>query len=192
MLPNGCFGSSLAYEPKSAVCSACPSRVECAAKVEARYPNWIRLLARFSDSAGKTMDEAWLTPADKKARKEQRKLLALREAELQTFGDPAVGQNLRDTMDKRAHTHLDDCVDLRINPLTADMTELCKVSTAMKSAVTALLAAPTHRDTIAQSIASDCGLSARTAKRDTDALLAFLKRCGRIALDKKTKIAEIQ
>lgn len=192
MLPNGCFGSSLAYEPKSATCTACPSHVECAAKVEARYPNWIRLLARFSDGSGKPMDEAWLTPADKKRRKEERKLVALREAELQTFGDPAVGQNLRETLDQRAHTYLDDCLDLRINPLTADMNELRKVSTAMNSAVVALLAAPTHRDSIAQSIASDCGLSARTAKRDTDALLAFLKRCGRITLNKQTKIAEIQ
>lgn len=190
MLPNGCFGSSLAYEPKSATCNACPSHVDCAAKIDARYPNLIRLLARFSDSSGKPMDEAWLTPADKKARKEERELLALREAELQTFRDPAVGQQLRMTLDKRAHRFLNDCIDLRINPLTASFDALQRVNQPMKSAIAALLTAPTHRDRIAQSIASDCGLSASTAKRDTDALLAFLKRCGRIALN--NKIAEIQ
>jgi hypothetical protein len=138
------------------------------------------------------MDEAWLTPADKKSRKAQIKSIALQEAERQVFGDPAVGQELRATMDERGHPYLDECLDLRINPLTAPPTELLKIGEAAKIAITALLAAPTHRDTIAQSIASARGVKLATAQRDTKALFSFLQRCGRINFNKKTKIAEIQ
>jgi hypothetical protein len=190
MLPNGCFGSSLAYAPKSAACKACPAQRECAAIVNARYPTLMRHLARFTDSSGVRVAEHWLNPTDKRRLKERRKAIAQREADKATFGDPAVGQKLRANLDKRAEPILDKCVQERINPLSADLNALSTVSKPMSSAITALFRAPQHRDTIARSIASESGLSASTAKRETDALISFLKLCGRIAL--KNNIVEIK
>lgn len=190
MLPNGCFGSSLAYAPKSATCAACPARVDCGAIVNKRYPNLLRLLARFSDSKGVPMYEHWLNDKEKRKLKELRKARAVREADGATFGDPAVGQQLRASLDQRAVPLLDKCVTHRVNPLTDELGKLRKVSKPLNSALAALFKAPTHRDTIERSIASESGLSASTAKRETDALLAFLKRCGRIAI--RNNIVEIQ
>jgi hypothetical protein len=189
MLPNGCFGSSLAYAPKSATCISCPAHTECGARVNARYPNLMRLLTRFSDSKGVPMVEHWLSDTDKRRLKNLRKQRAQREADLATFGDPAMGEQLRASLDKRAIPLLDECVAHRIDPRTADLGKLRTVA-PLASALQTIFKAPTHRDTIARSIASERGLSATTAKRETDAVLAFLKRFGRIAI--KNNIVEIQ
>jgi hypothetical protein len=136
------------------------------------------------------MVEHWLSDKDKRKLRELRKARAQQTADRQTFGDPAVGAELRASLDQRALPILDRCVDHRINPLTDELGKLRTVSKPMNSAITALLRAPTDRDTLARSLASERGLSATTAKRETDALLAFLKRCGRIVF--RNNLVEIK
>ncbi len=70
---KGCFGSTLAYAPKSEACKSCPRRDECGAIVTARRPRFLSLLGRFTDTKGETMAFPWLTPAEKKIVREARK-----------------------------------------------------------------------------------------------------------------------
>lgn len=179
-MTHGCFGSSLAYSDKSAACTACPSRTECRQLVNDRYPLFLKLLARFSDGSGKTMAEAWLSPADKKRLRDRRKANAQREAETAVFGSPAAAQALRSSIDDRAVTHLDKCIANRVNPTTAPLGQLMRVSKPIQSALQALQSGAQHRDTIERAIASSSALSATTAKRETSAVLSLLKRCNRI------------
>jgi uncharacterized protein with PIN domain len=181
MLPNGCFGSTLAYAPKSAVCIACPATVECGAIVTNRHPRFLMLLQRFNDSDGTPMSEQWLSDAEKAERKKEREQALFAEAIMETFGDAAVAARLRASLDKRVHPTLDKCIRRRINPMNADLRRLATISKPMKSAITALQAQPQTLTTIAAAIASDASVSASTAKRHASAVVTFLKRCGRIA-----------
>lgn len=181
MLPNGCFGSTLAYAPQSAVCIACPATLVCGQLVTHRHPNFLRLLARFNDADGRPMSEQWQGVAEKKAIKEQREAEEFAEAIIETFGDPAMEAKLRASLDKRQRPTLDKCIKRRINPMTSDLRRLASVNTAMKSAITALQAQPQTVTTIADAIASDTAVKSATAKRHASAVITFLKRCGRIA-----------
>jgi hypothetical protein len=181
MLPNGCYGSSLAFDQKSAACLACAHRKPCEQIVNDRYPKLMTLLARFTDTNGKRVAEHWLSAADKKRLKERKKLMAQREAETALFGSPAKAQQLRQEMSDEAAKLFDQIVSQRINPTTAPIDTLKTVSKPLGSALTALQRAPTDRTTIERAIASGASLSASTAQRETKAVLSLLKRCGRIA-----------
>jgi hypothetical protein len=62
------------------------------------------------------MDEQWLTPPTRKPARSSASCAPFAEAELQTFGDPAVGQKLRANDRQASASDLDECVNLRINP----------------------------------------------------------------------------
>jgi hypothetical protein len=181
MLPNGCFGSSLAFDAKSAACKACAHRSACQKIVNDRYPKLMVLLSRFTDSGGKRMAEYWLSAADKKRLKERRKKMAQREAETALFGSPAAAQQVRQGMSDEAAKLFDKLVAQRINPATASINTLKTVSAPLGSALTALESSPQSRATVERAIASGARLSASTAQRETKAVLSLLKRCGRIA-----------
>lgn len=181
MLPNGCFGSTLAYAPKSAVCLACPATVQCGAIVTNRHPKFLTLLQRFNDSDGTPMSEQWLSDDERDALKKEREKALFAEAIIETFGDPAMADRLRGSLDKRIHPTLDKCIRRRINPMNADLRRLATISRPMKSAITALQVQPQTVTTIAAAIASDNAVSVATAKRHASAVVTFLKRCGRIA-----------
>lgn len=184
MHPLGCFGSSLAFDPQTAVCQGCSARTDCEAKVRARYPQLQLLLSRFTDAKGEMMSVHWMTPEDKKALKDSRKEEALAEAEGRTFGDRQVARSLRAGIDDRARSLFDAmCMDA-INPMTVALDTLAKVSSAMGSVLGVLQSKP--RSTITEltvAIAQSEGLSAATAKRDAQALTSIL-----IAADRAQRV----
>jgi hypothetical protein len=131
-----------------------------------------------------------LSAADKKRLKERRAAMAKREAETALFGSPAAAQKLRIEMSSEAADLFDQLVAHRINPLTAPIEQMKAVSKPLGSALTALQASPSTRDTIERAIASGASRSATTAQRETKAVLSLLKRCGRIA--QKNNLLEVK
>ena len=99
MHPAGCFGSFLAFSETSRTCTACSGRDECSQIVLARRPITLKLLSRFSDGKGDTMDAAWLTPQEKLDRRQKRLALTAKPTSATT-----VRQAILTMLKTRAHT----------------------------------------------------------------------------------------
>lgn len=180
MHPFGCFGSSLAFAPKTAVCQACDRRVECEALVTARRPQMLRLLSRFTDSKGEFMAFHWLTPAEKKKVKAARKLKAQQEIERQVYGDPSVVMGLKATIDFRTQPLLDRMTKARINVKRDSLEAVGGFSTELGVIIAKLRARPRTVMELTDMLASECSLTHATARRDTTALLSILDAADRI------------
>lgn len=174
MHPLGCFGSSLAFAPATSVCQGCDARLECEAMVEARRPQVLRLLSRFTDSKGEKMAVHWLKPAEKKKLKANRKAAALAEAEAVTYGDTVTVTALKAKLDKRSHGLLDQMSLAHINPKVHNLEYVGGFSKAMASIVAALRARPHTMQELTDALAQRCSYSATTAQREAYALVSIL------------------
>lgn len=180
MHPLGCFGSSLAFAPQTQVCQGCSAFAECEAKVEARRPQLLRLLSRFTDASGEKVAVAWLTPAERKKLRQARKAAALAEAERETYGDQTTALALKANLDKRVHGLFDQLTLARINPKISSFEVIGGFSKAMAITVAALQSKPrvTMRDLTA-ALAQRCAYSATNAQREAYALVSILTVCDR-------------
>lgn len=179
MHPLGCFGSTLAFAPQTSVCQGCSARVECEAKVEARRPTWLRLLSRFTDASGEKVAVAWLTPAERKKLKQNRKAAALAEAERETYGDQQSAMALKAKLDLRSHGLLDQLTMDRINPKVASLEVIGGFSDAMGALLSALRQRPHTMRELTATLAQRCSYSASNAQREAYALVSILTACDR-------------
>jgi hypothetical protein len=180
MHPLGCFGSSLAFAPQTSICQGCSARAECEAIVEARRPQFLKLLSRFTDASGEKVAVAWLKPAERKKLKANRKAAALAEAERETYGDTTTALAIKANLDSRVHPLLDRLTMQRINPKVSSLEVIGGFSSAMAEVVCALRNAPrvSMRDLTA-TLAQRCSYSATNAQREAYALVSILTVCDR-------------
>lgn len=171
MHPAGCFGSSLAYDAKSPVCSGCPKKTECSALVTGRRPAFLRVLDKFSDGQGRTMAWPWLTARERKVRRDKEKDLA----------NPCFG--LMSQINDRAHPTINTMAKLSVDPRSATLDELAEVTPQLGAVIEALKQAPQTVDGLTDAIARRCSLKASTAKRDAYALMSLLTTCNRAERD---------
>jgi hypothetical protein len=174
MHPLGCFGSTLAFAPKTSVCQGCSARIECEATVQARRPQWLRLLSRFTDASGEKVAVAWLTPAERTKLRQNRKAAALAEAERETYGDQKSAWALKSKLDNRAHGLFDQLTLDRINPKFASLEVFGGFSDAAGAVIAALRARPCSMRELADTLAQRCAYSASSAKREAYALVSIL------------------
>lgn len=179
MHPLGCFGSSLAYAPQTTVCQACDGRAECEALVEGRRPQVLRLLSRFTDAKGEPMAVHWLTPAEKKQLKANRKAAALAEAERATYGSEDAVTELKAGLDKRAHSIFDQLTAARINCQTRSLEFIGGFSKAMATVILLLRSRPRTMQELTAELGSRCGYSASNAQREAYSLVSILTVCDR-------------
>lgn len=179
MHPLGCFGSSLAFAPDSTACQSCSARVECEALVEARRPQLLRLLSRFTDAKGEKVAVAWLKPEERKKLRAARKAAALAEAERETYGDEQSAWALKSQLDKRVHGMFDDMTLERINPKVASLEIVGGFSNAMGALIVALRTAPQSMRDLTDTLAQRCAYSASNAQREAYALVSILTVCDR-------------
>jgi len=179
MHPLGCFGSSLAFAPDTAVCQGCSARNECAAKVEARRPQLLRLLSRFTDAKGEKVAVAWLSKDERKKLRAARKAAALAEAERETYGDEQSAWALKSQLDKRAHGMFDEMTLERINPKVASLEIVGGFSNAMGALIAALRTAPQSMRDLTDALSQRCSYSATNAQREAYALVSILTVCDR-------------
>lgn len=157
---------------------------KCGEVVKAAMPKVIKVLDMFDDGTGRTMAWGWLSPYQKRKRREQEKKAAMSVAEELTLGDEATA--LRATMDPRAFPHFDRLMQQRTDPRSAELDDIASASPAMGAVIGALRKSPQTIDGIADCIASQTDLSAATAKRDAFALTTLLTSCDRAVRDGPT------
>lgn len=174
MHPLGCYGSSLAFAPETSVCQACDRQSECSALVEARRPDVLRLLSKFTDSSGEIMAFHWLTPDEKKKVRKGRKAKALAEVEAQVYGDRSIVMGLKASLDKRVHPLLDRMTKARINIKRDRLEAIGGFSEAMGIIVSALRVQPRTMKELTDILATECNLTQSTAQRDAYALVSIL------------------
>ena len=184
MTSAGCYGSFLAHDAKSDTCKGCSLFGNCAEAVKGVMPKVIKVLDMFDDGTGRTMAWGWLTPYQKRKRREQEKKAAMSIAEELTLGDEATA--LRATMDPRAFPHFDRLMQQRTDPRRAELDDIAAASPAMGAVINALRKSPQTIDGIASCIAAETDLSAATAKRDAFALTTLLTSCDRAERDGPT------
>lgn len=174
MHPLGCFGSSLAFAPTTSVCKGCPRRSDCEALVEARRPQVLRLLSRFTDNKGEFMAFHWLTPAEKKKLKAARKAKTHEAVEAQVYGDRSIVMGLKACLDTRSHALLDRMTKARINVKRDRVEALVGFSTEMGIIVAKLRERPHTMQELIEIIETECSVTQATARRDTYALVSIL------------------
>lgn len=179
MHPLGCFGSSLAFAPDSTVCQGCAGRNECEAMVEARRPQLLRLLSKFTDATGEKVAVAWLKPAERKKLRAARKAAALAEAERETYGDQQSAWALKSNLDKRAHALFDRLTMERINAKHASLEVVGGFSSAMGTMIAALRNEPQSMRDLTDTLSQRCAYSATNAQREAYALVSILTVCDR-------------
>lgn len=166
MRPFGCFGSSLACAPQTAVCSACAKLEDCEALVLERRPQVMNLLARFANSSGVPMSHAWLTPKEKRDMKDAQKAGAKAERERQVYGDPAVAQNIKSKIDKRTATLLDRMTKAGVNVCTDGLPVIACFDNRMGTVIRLLQARPHTMQELTAQLAAKLSLSDATAQRE--------------------------
>lgn len=179
MHPLGCFGSSLAFAPDTAVCQGCSARTECEAKVEARRPQWLRLLSRFTDAKGEKVAVAWLRPDERKKLRAARKAAALAEAERQTYGDEQSAWALKSQLEKRVRPFFDRLTMDRINAKHASLETIGASSHTMGVVIEALRARPLTMRDLTDTLSQRCSYSATNAQREAYAIVSILTACDR-------------
>jgi hypothetical protein len=180
MHPLGCFGSSLAFDPASVACQSCSGQAACEDKVRARHPQMQKLLSRFTDAKGEMMSVHWMSPAEKRRLKEQRKAQALAEAELRTYGDPTIATGLKAKLDTRVHALVNRMSFQGINPHSADLPRLAKASGPMAAVLDHLSTKPrSTMQELTAAVAQRTSVSDGTAQRDAYAAVSILVACDR-------------
>lgn len=182
MHPLGCFGSSLAFAPKSTICGTCAARTECQQLVDNRRPLFLRLLDRFLDAQGKPMSLPWLSAAEKKAQRDEQRAAEKASKEAQVFGDADAVMALKTHLDLRAHPVINKFVRLRLNPMKAPIETVGAVTRPLAVVIQALRSRPHTMRELTSAVATACGYSAQNAQRETYATVSILTACGRAQL----------
>lgn len=157
----GCFGSTLAYEPNGSVCLSCPSKAECGALVEARHPTVLKLLERFGDGKGGTMDKAW------------RRRIKLAHTAVQA---PTMSN-------KFAHQTFQRMVNAGFNPYTDPLDHLATASRSMHVILACLGQRACTPEELTRCVVAGCKLTKRSATNQVGANIQILVVCDRAQRD---------
>lgn len=181
--PYGCFGSSLAHTPKSETCKSCTGFAECGAKVEARRPSLLKFLDNYPDGKGRTMAWAWLTPEERKVRRDKKRKQAKALAEELTFGEDMTEFKAR--LGQRAMQEFDKMVRARVDPRRAPLDDIARVTDRMGVIISALREKPQTSKGLTRIVAAKCDVSESTARTYVHTMTSILiaaervKRTGR-------------
>jgi hypothetical protein len=156
----------IAYDHTAPLCQACPSHVDCQARVGTLRPKVIALLDRFSDASGREMSHAWLTKGERKARKKA------------LVDDSLVTMNLQPP-DARSSTSLTRAARNSVDPRTCTIADLHVVSKHAGRIASLIQQAPATREAITCHLQETGGLSDASARRIATREVSFLISAGR-------------
>jgi len=174
MRPFGCFGSSLICNEQTATCSACPELVECSKIVEARRPQLLKLLSRFSYKSGQCVGYEWMTTSERRALNKGRKLNAQAESEIRMFGSTERAEEIRMQMDKRARPLFNRFIKAGVNTFKDKLSVLSSFERSMGVVIGALQQRPHTIKELTALIVSKLNKSEAAAQRDAYVCVSIL------------------
>lgn len=134
----------------------------------------MQLLAKYLDAQGNSMSVPWMTKAERNPKKVVEKPVV---TPFEVEGDLLA---LLPQLDKRAHPVITRLIKKRIDPWSAGPDDMVAASKAMGAVLKALQSQPYTMHDLVALVASQCALSALTAKRNTYAAASILTACDRV------------
>jgi hypothetical protein len=170
----GCFGSSLAFIEDGENCTSCPHRVECGALVQARMPQWLRVLDAIRDMSGESMKSEWMKPEDIAAEKKRAKDMKAQAAASRAYGSVADLDRVKSLHKKNTHSLIDQLALAGVNVERDSVDVLSKADKKMATIVALLRTRPHSMKELAAEVAAKHHLTDASAQRMTYARISIL------------------